>query len=150
MTQAYEEAFCEVNEILKYFDKDILNKIPREYIENIKNNMSKSYKVMYDNTKSINEQDLKRETRAILSVIYRDYICNENVRKEIIQKDTQELINLEEKKREDYENKEIFKHNLNPEKTEEKSIVVIKKPNIIQRIIEKIKSFWRKQGGQKY
>ncbi len=150
MTQAYEEAFCEVNEILKYFDKDILNKIPRECIENIQNNMSKSYKVRYDNTKSINEQDLKRETKAILSVIYRDYICNENVRKEIIQKDTQELINIEEKKKADYGNKEIFKHNLNPERTEEKSIVVIKKPNIIQRIIEKIKSFWRKQGGQKY
>lgn len=150
MKQAYKEAFCEVNEILKYFDKDILKKIPKEFIENIQNNMSNSYVVTYDKTKGINEQNLKQETRAILSIIYRDYACGENKRSEIIQKDRKELLELEEKKKADYGNKEIFKPNINLDKAEEKSIIVIKKQNIIQKIIEKIRSFWRKQNGQNY
>ena len=61
MTKEYREAFTEVNEILKYFNKDLLKKIPKEFIENIKENMSTTYKVIYDNTKSLNEQNIKQE-----------------------------------------------------------------------------------------
>lgn len=68
MTEAYKEAFTEVNEIIKYLNNDIIKKIPKEFIDNIKENMSTTYKVKYDNTKGINEQNLKQETRAILSV----------------------------------------------------------------------------------
>lgn len=150
MTQAYKEAFCEVNEILKYLSKEIREKIPREFIENIQNNMANSYSVEYDKTKGINEQNLKQETRAILSVIYRDYICSEDKRNEIVQEDRKKYLALEENKKLNYIDKEIFKKNSKLEKTEEKSIVVIKKQSIIQKIIEKIRSFWRKQRGQKY
>ena len=98
MVQVYREAFTEVNEILKYLSEDLLKKIPKEFIDNIKENMSTSYVLKYDNTKGINEQNLKQETRAILSVIYRDYICDEETKKEIIQKDRKEWYELEKKK----------------------------------------------------
>lgn len=148
MTETYREAFTEVNEILKYFNKELLNKIPKEIIENIEKNMSTSYKIVYDNTKGINEQNLKQETRAILSVIYRDYICDKEKREEIIQKDRKELANLEQKKKEEYENKEIFKTNIQTQKpNENQALQVIEKQNIIRKIIEKIRNIWRKVRG---
>ena len=147
MTQVYREAFTEVNEILKYLREDLLNKIPKEFIDNIKENMSTSYILKYDNTKGINEQNLKQETRAILSVIYRDYICDENIKKEIIQKDRKEWFDLETKK--EYGNIEVFPQkpikNLNTKENE--AMQVVKKQNIIIKIIEKIKIMWRKIRG---
>ena len=147
MTQVYREAFTEVSEILKYLSEDLLNKIPKEFIDNIKENMSTSYILKYDNTKGINEQNLKQETRAILSVIYRDYICDEDIKKEIIRKDRKEWFDLETKK--EHGNIEVFPQkpikNLNTKENE--ALQVVKKQNIIIKIIEKIKIMWRKIRG---
>lgn len=147
MTQVYREAFTEVNEILKYLNEDLLKKIPKEFIENIKENMSTSYILKYDNTKGINEQEIKQETRAILSIIYRNYICNEDIKKEIIQKDRKEWLELEKKK--EYGNIEIFKQkpikNINTK--EKEALQVVRKQNIIIKIIDKIKTMWGKIHG---
>lgn len=148
MLEVYREAFTEVNEILKCFSKDLLNKVPKEFIDNIRENMSTSYIVVYDNTKGINEQNLKQETRAILSVIYRDYICNENDRNEIIKRDRKECADFEEKKKKEYGDVEIFKIYDRVQNTNENKVLkVIEKQNIITKIIEKIKTIWRKIRG---
>ena len=117
-------------------------------IDNIKENMSTSYVFKYDNTKGINEQKLKRETRAILSVIYRDYICSEDMKKEIIQKDRKEWFELE-KEKEYGENIEIFKKQTIQSKDAEENttLQVVRKQNIIIKIVEKIKTMWRKIRG---
>lgn len=148
MTDVYREAFTEVNEILKYLSEDLLKKIPKEFIDNIRENMSTSYVLKYDNTKGINEQNLKQETRAILSVIYRDYICCENIRQEIVQKDRNEWFETEKNKRNSdamlFAKKSIKNSNTN----ENKYLQTVKKQNIIIKIIEKIKRMWRKIHGQ--
>ena len=148
MTKEYREAFTEVNEILKYFNKDLLKKIPKEFIENIKEKMYTTYKVIYDNTKSLNEQNIKQETRAILSIIYRDYICDKETKEKIIQKDRKEWLELEEKKKEEYKNTELFKSPIkNQNISNDKYLKVVEKQNIIIKIIEKIKEIWRKIRG---
>ena len=148
MTKEYREAFTEVNEILKYFNKDLLKKIPKEFIEKIKENMTTTYKVIYDNTKSLNEQNIKQETRAILSIIYRDYICDKETKEKIIQKDRKEWLELEEKKKEEYKNTELFKSPIkNQNISNDKYLKVVEKQNIIIKIIEKIKEIWRKIRG---
>lgn len=148
MTKEYREAFTEVNEILKYFNKDLLKKIPKEFIKNIKENMSTTYKVIYDNTKSLNEQNIKQETRAILSIIYRDYICDKETKEKIIQNDRKEWLQLEEKKKEEYKNTELFKSPIkNQNISNDKYLKVVEKQNIIIKIIEKIKEIWRKIRG---
>lgn len=149
MTEVYREAFTEVNEILKYLSEDLLKKIPKELIDNIKEKMSTSYILKYNNTKGINEQELKQETRAILSVIYRDYICNEDMKKEIIQKDRKEWFELE-KEKEYGRDIEVFKKQTiqNKDTEENKALQVVRKQNIIIKIIQKIKTMWRKINGQ--
>ena len=148
MTEAYREAFTEVNEILKHLNTDIYIKIPKKIINNIKENMSISYVLKYDNTKGINEQELKQETRAILSVIYRDYICNEDMKKEIIQKDRKQWFELE-KEKEYGRDIELFKKQTvqNKDTEENKALQVVRKQNIIIKIIEKIKTMWGKIRG---
>ncbi len=147
MTEVYREAFTEVNEILKYLNENLLKKIPKEIIDNIKENMSTSYELEYDNTKGLNEQNLKQETRAILSILYRDYICDENIKQEIIQKDRKEWFELEKKK--GYGNTNIFKkQNIqNKDIEENKALQVVRKQNIIIKIISKIKIMWGKIHG---
>ena len=109
--------------------------------------MSTTYISKYDNTKGINEQNLKQETRAILSVIYRDYICNEDIRKQIIQKDRKEWFETEQKK--EPADIELFKKQPieNQNTKENKSLQIIEKQNIIIKIINKIKIVWRKIRG---
>lgn len=143
MTEVYKEAFTEVNEILKYLGEDLLKKIPKEWIDNIKENMSTSYKLEYDNTKGLNEQKLKQETRAILSVMYRDYICDDDRRKQIIQNDREEWFELEKKK--EFGDMEIFPQK--PVENLNNKLQVVKKQNIMIKIIEKIKIIWRKIHG---
>ena len=110
--------------------------------------MSTTYKVIYDNTKSLNEQNIKQETRAILSIIYRDYICDKETKEKIIQKDRKEWLELEEKKKEEYKNTELFKSPIkNQNISNDKYLKVVEKQNIIIKIIEKIKEIWRKIRG---
>lgn len=147
MTEIYREAFAEVYEIIKYIDVNLKNKIPKNLIGSIKDNMSTSYKFQYDKMKKLKEQNIKRETRAILSVIYRDYICEENIKKEIIQKDKIELTEHEKKKKAEFKQTEIFTKKQIQNNKEEKAIQIIKKQNIIFKIIERIKELWRKKFG---
>lgn len=44
-----------------------------------------------DYSKSINEQELLKDTRIILSLIYRDYICSKEEKNELLLKDKKEI-----------------------------------------------------------
>ena len=69
-----KEALNEVLDIINHMDKSLYNKIPKSFIEMLKKNISKDYTVDIDYTKSINEQNISKEARAILSLIYRSYL----------------------------------------------------------------------------
>ena len=89
MDSNFEEAFYEVSEILKILPKEITDKIPEKFIQVIEQNKSKTY------TKEINGldnlQDLKKETIAILGLIYRDFLCDKETRKELLIEEQKEL-----------------------------------------------------------
>ena len=106
----------------------------------IEKNRDLNYKVNIDYTKTINEQELLRETRVILSLIYRDYLCTDEQRKEIILNDKKELnekyeINFEEiknKRKKTYDTTEI----------EDKQLVKIEE-KWYKRIFNKILSIFK-------
>ena len=64
-------------------EKEIKSKIPSQFVNFIDGNRDIHYKPNIDFTKSINQQSLLKETRIILSLIYRDYICDVNKKKEL-------------------------------------------------------------------
>ena len=69
MEREYEEAFSEVDEVLKLMPIDLLSKIPVQFRKVISENKDTNYKV---NIKEpLEEQNLKKETIVILGLIYR-------------------------------------------------------------------------------
>ena len=135
MLNITKQEFSEVYDII--FNMELYNKIPKSFIELIDNNRDTSYKVNIDYSKSINEQELKKGTRVLLSLIYRDYLCNEEERQTLIKKDKEELKKAEEELRERYSPDNLFK-NKSENKKENMQMVQIEKVSFWTKIINKI------------
>lgn len=138
----YREAISEVLDILKNSDDSICKKIPNKLIEFWEKNKSTTYIPKLDHTKPLNEMNIKEKTKDIITMIYINYLCNENER-EI----TKNIIKENEKKyqmmlREKYNPDNIFK-NRNKEKTETLAVVEYKE-SVFKRIINLIRNFFKK------
>ena len=142
MLNITKQAFSEVYDII--YNMGIYNEIPKSFIELINSNRDIEYKVNIDYTQSLNEQELQKGTRVLLSLIYMDYLCSQEERQMLIQKDKNELIKIEEEKREKYNPEILFKKqvkNIEEVKTNEQSIMIYKE-SILKRLINKIKSIF--------
>lgn len=109
MKENIYKAFSEVDTILDYSSEEIKNKIPNNFKQLIKNNKDVDYKLVLDEKKPLNEQKLLIETREILALIYRDYLCSEDERKELIIANNQKLEEINEK----YDIQNIFEQRKN-------------------------------------
>ena len=116
----------------------ISQKIPDKFINFIKQNKKDDYKTNIDYSKNINEQELQRGTRIILSIIYRDYLCEDEKKKKLMQEDNKELIKIENELKEKYNTSNLFiKNNIPIQKKEE--IIEYKKENFLKKLLRKIK-----------
>lgn len=138
MTKEYREALTEVNEIFKFCDINIIKKIPYKFRKFVEDNMNTDYKFEMDLSKSINQQNISKQTRYILAMIYRDYICDEDKKEKIKKYQINRNKTIEEKYNPDnlFVNKRIQKNN------EEKCTDLMLKPK--ENIIDKIKNFFKK------
>lgn len=87
MANASAQAFSETYDIINHMEKELYNKISKKFIKFLEENRDVDYVVNIDYTKSINEQKLLKETRIILSLVYRDYICSSEKKHDLIEKD---------------------------------------------------------------
>ena len=69
----YRNAFKEVDEILKYTDIDLVNKIPKKFINFLRENMNNDYEFYVQEGLGLNEQNISEEASNIFALIYRDY-----------------------------------------------------------------------------
>ena len=147
VTKELSEAAVEFNCIFKYFPEQIKQKVPTNFIEFIKEIESKTYKFEYDTKHSLNEQKLKTHTRGLIALVYRDYICNEEQRKDYLIKCANYKKEKEEKLREIYNPENLFKNKnsiTNEISTENVSIIKCKDNTILKKIIDKIKNIFKK------
>ena len=110
MKQEINEVAVELNSIFDNMSQDILNKIPLKIRQFFKNNASSTYSFEYDRIKSLNEQNIKDKTRGIIAILYRDYICDEDERKEYNNIYREFLNKKEKEKRNLYNPNDIFKN----------------------------------------
>ena len=75
MTLVYENALAEVDSILKLMPENLLHKIPKSFLDFVEQK-SKSYITNFNFDMPLYEQNLLKETRMILSLIYRSYLCD--------------------------------------------------------------------------
>ncbi len=98
-----KKAFSEVYDVINHMEEDMRNKIPTEFINFIKENRDLSYNIKIDYSQGIVNQNLIHETKVLLSLIYRDYICDEEKKKILIEQDNKILNKQDEYLRKKYE-----------------------------------------------
>ena len=142
----YNEACTEVSTILNYLDRDEYNKIPSNIIKVIEENKSNDYIFKYDENMELRKQELLEETKAILYNLFRDYLSTPEQKEKIIKMQMEERQQLEEKKMQQYNVNNIFKKDKGIEEVNEESValVEIKKDSFITKLINKIKSFFKR------
>lgn len=139
---------AEVDVILNYLSQENYQKIPKEIIQAIKENMDKDYIWEYDKSKELEDQDVSRDTIAFLSYINMEYLLDEK-QKEYMEKmyESNER-KLEEEKAKQYSVDDIFKRKSiekeqipNTEETQGNALVVYKE-NFFKKIFTKIKNLF--------
>ena len=83
----YRMACTEVLEILKHMPKKQVEKIPRNVIISMERAKRYDYRFRYDKAKNVNEQNISKTAKNILSGFYRDYWANDIIRKMILAKE---------------------------------------------------------------
>lgn len=82
MGDIYNKAFEEVSVIIKNFDEQTYNRIPKDFIKLIETNKDETHKFSMED---FDNDDILLETRNILTLIYLTYIANKEEQKEIEQ-----------------------------------------------------------------
>ena len=126
----YQRALKEVDEVLKYTDSNLVEKIPNKFINFIHENMDNSHIININPNVNLNKQILLPETENILTLIYLSYWETKEKK--------EEYYNNQKVKAKSYD--EIFKNeNVNNTITN-KELTMIKKENIITKFINWIKN----------
>lgn len=144
----YSEAISEVLDILENSDDTISKKIPNKLIEFWQRNKSTTYKPNLDHSKTINEMKLKEKTKDIITMIYLNYLCNENEKEITLDTLRENEENYQLMIREKYNPDDIFKNKReikNEEQVEEKSLTVVQEEKWYQKIYNLIKGLFRKK-----
>ena len=131
----YEKRLVEVDEILNHLSYQYKNKIPKDILEVIKQNKDYSYYWTFDNKKKLYQQDIPRDTIAILSYINMEYLLNDEQKKYM-----QKYHLLNEKSIND--NEDIFQ-NRNVKKVDTKNILLVE-TNKRSNLFENIKKLFKR------
>ena len=139
-------AYTEVYTILQDLDEEEYNKIPPEVIKAIEENRNLEYDFELDDDLELKEQTLLPQTKAILFNLFRYYLATPEQKEKIIKMQMEERQQLEEKKMQQYNVNNIFKKDKGIEEVNEESValVEIKKDSFITKLINKIKSFFKR------
>ena len=147
MNKINSEIYVDISVIISMMPKEMKSKISNSFINFIENKKSKNYVSNINPKVPLREQYIRKETKEMLGIIYRDYLCNDEERINLIHQEKRELEEIESEKREKYNLDNIFKKNNINENDKGKSTktevsIVEYKESIIKRIIIKIKKLF--------
>ena len=154
VTKEFAEASAEINEILKYMPKEEVEKIPSKLREFFREISSKDYVTNINPNIPLDKQQIKEKTKDIIALIYRNYWCSEEERKELDQKLIENDKKFEEELREKYNPDNIFKNNVTTTKKEEsevkeakieQSLVPQETGKWYQRFLDMVKRWFKKK-----
>lgn len=147
ITKEYAEAYAEIDEILGYLPDEYVNKIPVKLREFYKKAKDKEYVSKIDPYKTLDNQDMKHTTKVLLTIIYREYWCNEEEKAELdkilVKNDQKHEAEIREK----YNPDNIFKKKSNTEeieKIEETALVNYENKTWYKKAIDFISGLFKK------
>ena len=127
----FDKGFTEVYYIISRLDEDEKKKIPNEIVEGIKESMDKSY--------IPDEANLSEMGKAILSVIYSDFLCDEKEKKNWDDMDNLYFESLVKKSKKNYDLKFNQMDDQNNQSTD---LIEKKSDSFIEKIRCKIKQIF--------
>lgn len=152
MRNTTNQAFSEVYDVINHMSEEMQEEIPKSFINLIKDNRDLEYIFNIDYTIDIKKQLLK-ESKVILSLIYRDYLCSKEKREELLALDLEEIRReekiLQEKYKIDFESrkKEKIQNEEEIEDTEQEKInlpIEVEKEKWYMKIFNFIKKIFKK------
>lgn len=144
MKREYEEAFAEVDEMLKIMPADLLRKIPTQFKEMISLKKAKDYNIKIQ--EPLEQQHLKQETIAILGLIYRDFLSSPEERERLQFEDNKKMVQIEQEIQQQYDITSVLKSRRNNKIEEEYStdLTIYKEPGFIKKFFNLIKGLFKK------
>lgn len=85
-----EQAMTELIQVLKHCDREVTDCIPKELYDFLEQYGDREWKGKFDFSLSLNDMDLLRDTRVLLSMVYRDFLCSDEERKNLIEEERRE------------------------------------------------------------
>lgn len=148
IAENYACAYREVIEVLKYTKREDVNKIPKSRILLWRTNMKKDYDFKIDTTKTLEEQNLSKEAKAIIANIFKKYWATDYQKERIEAKEKYDIEQMEKEKYQKYNPDDIFKNRKQTIQQEEvasktASMVEYREP-LFKRILNKIKNVFNK------
>ena len=81
-----QEMYSEVYSILNLLGNNYIAKLPKSLFKMIEEEKSSTYNPQYSEDKSLNEQNIKRESLSMIALFHLNYWCNSNEEKEQLKK----------------------------------------------------------------
>ena len=138
MEETYRQAFTEVDIILSLMPNVLVKKIPEKLRSLIKKEKSKNYNPIIK--EPIEDFKLKEETLIILSLIYRDFLCDENKKNELKARDKKQLEEEEKELSKKYNSEGIFENRKISQINSEKRELIVKEEKWYKKIYNFIKN----------
>ncbi len=136
-----KKAFTDLSIIIKMMPKYMQNQINHKFINLIEQNKDINYISNIKPNVPIKYQELSETTQALMALIYRDYLCNEEERNELLTAENEAIKKIEDENRKKYEinfkktNKNLYSENVS------NTLIEYKKETFITKIINKIRNF---------
>lgn len=144
----YSNSLYQINEIIKYMIPNLKARIPKKIVSYFENNKSKDYNWKIDKTIPLEKQNLLPTTKEILTVLYKDYICDDLEKIKLEKNLSNNEIKYQEELKEKYNSDNIFKNkakeNIDTITKNENISVVAYKETFFSKIINKIKLIFHK------
>ena len=148
IAENYACAYKEVIEVLKYTKREDVNKIPKSRILLWRTNMNKDYDFKIDTTKTLEEQNLSKEAKAIIANIFKKYWATDYQKERIEAKEKYDIEQIEKEKYQRYNPDDIFKNrkqNIQQEEVASKTVSMVEyRESLFKRILNKIKNIFNK------
>lgn len=148
ISKEYRIAATEILILLEKLEENLVKKVPIKLIEKWKEIQDEEHRLQCYFSENIEEWKLEDKTKALLAMLYRNYWCNEEEKREYDKILTQNEEKYQQELREKYNIENIFKDkNRNEEMKQENTNLPIVQTNekLYKKILDFIKKFFRRK-----
>ena len=94
--------------IFSYMDPEEVQKVPEKILDFINNHYDKNYIPQIDQDIPLDSQEIKKDTKIMLSIFYRYYWCENEKRERLLEEDRKALAKFKQQMKQSYRLEEVL------------------------------------------